>query len=273
MGAGEAASFLEVDSQLCNRRAQGTPQERSLAAPLFSYSAATQSRRRPVSEAIAERKPLPTGTVTFLFSDIEGSTERWERHREAMREAVARHDELMHRVVAGHGGHVFKTVGDAFCVAFRTVPDALNAAIAAQRALRAEDFSAVGDMKIRMAVHTGLADERSGDYFGPTVNRVARLLSVGYGGQILVSGAASDLAQGEMPGKATLRDLGAHRLKDLAYPEQVYQLLEPGLPQEFPALRSLESLPNNLPLQVTAFLGREQDIADIKERLAKTRLL
>ncbi|HLW38467.1 MAG TPA: adenylate/guanylate cyclase domain-containing protein [Candidatus Eremiobacteraceae bacterium] len=226
-----------------------------------------------MSEVIAERKPLPTGTVTFLFSDIEGSTERWERHRAEMKAAVAQHEQLMQAAIAAHDGYVFKTMGDAFCVAFRTVPDAISAALDAQRALQEQDFARVDGLKVRMAIHTGLADERSGDYFGPTVNRVARLLSIGHGGQVLVSGAASDLAQGEMPGKATLRDLGAHRLKDLAYPEQVYQLLEPGLPQEFPALRSLESLPNNLPLQVTAFLGREQDIADIKERLAKTRLL
>src|SRR5579864_7679147 len=133
MGAGEAASFLEVDSQLCNRRAQGTPQERSLAAPLFSYSAATQSRRRPVSEAIAERKPLPTGTVTFLFSDIEGSTERWERHREAMRESVQRHEQLVRSAIESNNGVVFKTIGDAFCSAFYNVADAVAAALSAQR--------------------------------------------------------------------------------------------------------------------------------------------
>lgn len=226
-----------------------------------------------MADAIAERSPLPTGTVTFLFSDIEGSTERWERHRTAMKGAVARHEELMHAAIVAHGGHVFKTVGDAFCVAFRTVPDAIAAALAAQQSLSKEDFSAVDGLGVRMALHTGLADERNGDYFGPTVNRVARLLSIGHGGQVLVSGAASDLAQGEMPSRATLRDLGAHRLKDLSHPEQVYQLLSPDLPAEFPPLRSLESLPNNLPLQVTLFLGREKDVIDIERRLAKTRLL
>ena len=147
-----------------------------------------------MSEAIAERKPLPTGTVTFLFSDIEGSTERWERHRAQMKRAVERHEELMQAAIAGQDGYIFKMLGDAFCAAFRTVPEALNAAIAAQRALHAEDFSMVGELKVRMAIHTGLADERGGDYFGPTVNRVARLLSIGSGGQILVSGAAADLA-------------------------------------------------------------------------------
>jgi predicted ATPase/class 3 adenylate cyclase len=226
-----------------------------------------------MADAIAERSALPTGTVTFLFSDIEGSTERWERHRAAMKTAVAWHETLVQGAISGHGGHVFKTVGDAFCAAFHTVPDAIAAALDAQHALSKEDFSAVDGLKVRIALHTGLADERNGDYFGPTVNRVARLLSIGHGGQVLVSGAASDLAQGEMPPRATLRDLGAHRLKDLAHPEQVYQLLSPDLPADFPPLRSLESLPNNLPLQVTLFLGREKDVMDIERRLAKTRLL
>jgi len=226
-----------------------------------------------MADTLAQRRPLPTGTVTFLFSDIEGSTERWERHRAGMKSAVARHEELLHAAIEQHGGLVFKTVGDAFCAAFQTVPDAIAAALDAQRALAKEDFSSVDHLKVRMAIHTGLADERGGDYFGPTVNRVARLLSIGHGGQVLVSGAASDLAQGEMPPKATLRDLGAHRLKDLSHPEQVYQVLAPDLPADFPPLRSLEALPNNLPLQVTLFLGREKDIADIQRRLAKTRLL
>jgi predicted ATPase/class 3 adenylate cyclase len=226
-----------------------------------------------MADVLAERSPLPTGTVTFLFSDIEGSTERWERYRGAMKSAVAHHEELVNAAITVHGGHVFKTVGDAFCAAFHTVPDAIAAALHAQQTLSKEDFSAVDGLKVRMALHTGLADERNGDYFGPTVNRVARLLSIGHGSQVLVSGAASDLAQGEMPSRATLRDLGAHRLKDLAHPEQVYQLLSPDLPAEFPPLRSLESLPNNLPLQVTLFLGREKDVIDIERRLAKTRLL
>ena len=226
-----------------------------------------------MADAIAERSALPTGTVTFLFSDIEGSTERWERYRAAMKTAVAWHETLMHGAISAHGGHVFKTVGDAFCAAFHTVPGAIGAALDAQLTLSKEDFSAVDGLKVRMALHTGLADERNGDYYGPTVNRVARLLSIGHGGQVLVSGAASDLAQGEMPSRATLRDLGAHRLKDLSHPEQVYQLLSPDLPADFPPLRSLESLPNNLPVQVTLFLGRERDVIDIERRLAKTRLL
>ena len=226
-----------------------------------------------MSEIIAERKQLPSGTVTFLFTDIEGSTERWERHRDAMREAVRRHEEIIQAAIAAHDGYVFKTVGDAFCATFRTVPDAIGAALDAQRALAKEDFSAVDGLSVRMAVHTGLSYERSGDYFGPTVNRVARLLSIGHGGQVLVSGTASDLAQGELPPRITFRDLGAQRLKDLAQPEQVYQLVAPDLPQEFPPLRSLDALPNNLPLQITSFVGRDEEIQTIEKRLQQTRLL
>ncbi|MBV8339437.1 MAG: adenylate/guanylate cyclase domain-containing protein, partial [Candidatus Eremiobacteraeota bacterium] len=128
-----------------------------------------------MSEAVAERRPLPTGTVTFLFTDIEGSTERWERHREAMKAAVARHDAVMREPLEDQGGYVFKTVGDAFCVVFPTAPQAVQAAVDAQRAIASQDWSQVGGLRARMAVHTGLADERNGDYFGPTVNRVARL--------------------------------------------------------------------------------------------------
>ncbi len=211
--------------------------------------------------------------MTFLFTDIEGSTERWETHREGMKSALARHDQLLGSAIEAHGGYVFKKMGDAYCAAFRTAPEAIRAAIEAQQALAKEDFSAVNSLRVRMALHTGYADERDGDYFGPTVNRVARLLAIGHGGQMLVSAAASDLAQGELPAQTSLRGLGAHRLKDLAHPEQVFQLVAAGLPAEFPSLRSLDSLPNNLPLQVTSFLGRDEDVAEVKKLLEKTRLL
>ena len=226
-----------------------------------------------MSETIAARKHLPTGTVTFLFTDIEGSTERWERHRDAMKGAVRRHGEILQASIEGQDGHVFKTVGDAFCAAFHNVADAIAASLNAQRQLEAEDWSAVDGLKVRMAIHTGHTDERDGDYFGPAVNRVARLLAIGHGGQVLVSGASADLSQGELPPRAALRDLGEHRLKDLTHPEQVYQLVAPGLASEFPPLRSLEALPNNLPLQITSFVGRDIDILNVSELLAKHRLV
>lgn len=226
-----------------------------------------------MSQASIETKPLPSGTVTFLFTDIEGSTERWERYREGMKDAVRRHEEIVNAAIAVHGGSVFKTVGDAFCASFQTAPAAIAAALDLQRALLKANFSAVDGLSVRSAVHTGLAHERGGDYYGPTVNRVARLLSIGHGGQVLVSGASADLSQGDLPEQTALRDLGAHRLKDLTHPEQVYQLVAPGLQPDFPPLRSLEALPNNLPLQITSFVGRDLEILTISQSLAKQRLV
>lgn len=216
---------------------------------------------------------VPTGIVAFLFTDIEGSTRRWEARRLAMQSALRRHDAIMSEAIAYSNGYAFKTVGDAFCVAFSTVPDAVRAALAAQRALLKDDWSAVDGLNVRMAIHAGGADERDGDYFGPTTNRVARLLATAHGGQVLLSGAAADLAQGDMPSQTTLRDLGRHRLKDLTYPEQVYQLVADDLQAEFSPLRSLDALPNNLPLQLTTLIGRENDVAQIKNLLGKARLL
>ncbi|MGA9944267.1 MAG: adenylate/guanylate cyclase domain-containing protein, partial [Candidatus Cybelea sp.] len=215
------------------------------------------------TESGAPSSACPTGTVTFLFSDIEGSTARWDGDRVAMASALADHDALMRATLEARRGYVFKTIGDAFCAAFATAADAIAAALDAQRVLAAEDFSAVGGLRMRMALHTGVAQERNGDYFGPAVNRVARLLAIGHGGQVLVSGTAADLLQGEMPPQSSLRDLGAHRLKDLARPEQVYQLVAPDLPERFPALRSLDQLPNNLPRRLTSFVGREEVVAEV----------
>jgi predicted ATPase/class 3 adenylate cyclase len=227
------------------------------------------SDQRPRSLAAAR----PTGTVTFLFTDIEGSTQRWERDRDAMSAALTRHDEILRDAIVDHGGFLFKTVGDAFCAAFATAGDAAAAAIGAQRALDAADFGDVGGVRVRAALHTGAADERGGDYFGPAVNRVARLLAIGHGGQILLSQTTTDLLQGELPGESRLRDLGAHRLRDLANPEHVYQVDVPGLPQTFPALRSLGGFPNNLPSQLTSFVGREGELAEIKALLLEHRLV
>ena len=227
----------------------------------------------PDSAPVTPRGSLPSGTVTFAFTDIEGSTQRWERDRAAMQEAVRRHDGLMRTAIAEHGGYVFKTVGDAFCAAFARPEDAVAAMLAAQRALAAEDFSAVDGLRVRMAIHTGTTDERDGDYFGHAVNRVARLLAIGHGGQVLVSGVTTDLVQGALPAQASLRDLGEHRLKDLTRPEHVYQLLAPDLPADFAALRSLDALPNNLPRMLTSFIGRDAEVSEITGLLEKHRLV
>ena len=215
----------------------------------------------------------PTGTVTFAFTDIEGSTQRWDRDRATMQDAVRRHDALMQTAIAQHDGYVFKTIGDAFCAAFARPEDAVAAILDAQRALGAEDFSNVDGLRVRAAVHTGTADERDGDYFGPALNRIARLLAVGHGGQVLISGITADLVQDALSPQASLCALGEHRLKDLARPEKIYQLLAPGLGADFPPLRSLDVLPNNLPLELSTFVGREAEIDAIAALIEKHRLV
>ncbi len=207
---------------------------------------------------------LPSGTVTFLFTDIEGSTTRWEQQRAAMQAALARHDAILREVIEAHGGHVFKTVGDAFYAGFATAPAALDAALAAQRALAGEDWGEVGPLRVRMALHTGTAEERDGDYFGPPLNRVARILGAGHGGQVLLSTATQELLRDDLPGGAALRDLGEHRLKDLIRPEHLFQIVAPDLPADFPPLRTLENRPNNLPPQPTPFIGRAHEVEAVK---------
>jgi predicted ATPase/class 3 adenylate cyclase len=220
----------------------------------------------------ASRK-LPTGTVTFAFTDIEGSTVRWDRDRATMQSAVRRHDELMRAAIETHGGAVFKTIGDAFCAAFERPEEAVAAMLDVQRAIGAEDFSAIDGLRVRAAIHTGIADERDGDYFGPTLNRVARLLAIGHGGQVLVSNVTTELVRSALPTESSLRDLGEHRLRDLARPEQVYQLVAPDLAADFPPLRSLAALSNNLPVQVTSFIARKIEIAKIVSLIEKSRLV
>jgi predicted ATPase/class 3 adenylate cyclase len=210
---------------------------------------------------------LPTGTVTFLFTDVEGSTKLWERYPEAMRASMARHDEVLLGVMESSGGFVFKTVGDAFCVAFPSAPHALEAALAAQRALLSEGQEKTGPLRVRMALHTGSADERGRDYFGTPVNRVARLLSAGHGGQILLSSATKELVRDALPEGASLRDLGERRLKDLFRPERVFQLISPDLPTSFPLLKTLDARTNNLPAQPTPLVGRESELGEVRDLL------
>jgi class 3 adenylate cyclase len=186
---------------------------------------------------------LPTGTVTFLFTDIEGSTKLWENYPLQMQDALKRHDEILRATVKDHGGYVFKMVGDACCAAFIYPREALDAALATQRALFAEKWPEPIALRVRTALHAGTAEERDGDYFGPSLNRVARLLSVGYGGQVLLSSATHSLVRDHaelVDREARLLDLGEHRLKDLTHPEHIYQLAVPDLPGRFPPLRTSE---------------------------------
>jgi predicted ATPase/class 3 adenylate cyclase len=240
--------------------------------------AAPQTTKDDVVSASPDRTPvrtvpLPVGTVTFAFTDIEGSTIRWERDRAAMQEALRRHDDIVRSSVGANGGHVFKTIGDAFCSVFPRAETAVAAMLAVQREIAGQDFAAVGGLQVRAALHTGTADERDGDYFGPAVNRVARLLAIAHGGQVLVSGITGDLLEGLLTEETALYDLGRHRLKDLTQPERIYQLTAPGLARQFPALRSLDATPNNLPLQLTSFVGREAEVAEISALIARHRLV
>ena len=219
---------------------------------------------------------MPTGTRTFLFSDIEGSTKRWVRHRAAMQSALRVHDRLMRDAIAGHGGHVFKTIGDAFCAAFATPEEAVAAAIDAQRELAHADFAAVGGLRVRMALNTGTADERDGDYYGPALNRVARLLALGDGGQVLVSSVTAVLVRESLPPAASLLDLGEYELRGLDGPECVYQLAAPDLARDFPPLRSQKSdaawlVPDAMRTQ--AFVGRDQLLAQIRGQLSERHRL
>jgi predicted ATPase/class 3 adenylate cyclase len=217
--------------------------------------------------------PVVSGTVTFAFTDIEASTRRWERNFSVMEAAVRRHDALVRAAIVDRGGYVFKALGDAFCAAFSRAEDAVAAMLDVQRLLAAEDFSELDGLPVRAAIHTGTAHERDGDYFGPTVNRVARLLAIGHGGQILLSAATAALVDGRLPPKTRLRDLGQHRLRDLARPERVYGLSAPDLPVDLPPLRSLAALATNLPLQLTSFVGRETELAEIESLIKKHRLV
>jgi predicted ATPase/class 3 adenylate cyclase len=214
-------------------------------------------------------RPRPTGTIAFLFTDIEGSTRSWQAHGALMGAAVARHDELLRAAIETHDGHVFKTVGDAFCAVFETTAQALAAAVEAQRALAGESWVGIEAIRARMAIHVGVAEERESDYFGPAVNRVARLLSAGYGGQVLLSLPASELAHESLPPGIALRDLGEHRLKDLDRAEHVFQLIVPELPNEFAPLKTVDARPNNLPLELTPFIGRTVEIEKVKTLLLK----
>ena len=248
---------------------------------------------------------LPSGTVTFLFTDIEGSTRLAQEHRDQWESLRARHHEILHEAVRAHDGHVFEIVGDAFCVAFHTAAQALEAAVDAQKALQREawgdagghpgrtaspakswssprdDMSRRGDIsiKVRMGIHTGAAQaahEGAGAvrYTGYlTLVLVQRVMSTAYGGQVLLSNSTAELLLRDLPSGVTLRDMKEHRLKGLPEPERLWQVTTADLLQDFPALKTLTTVPNNLPLQLSSFIGREKEIAEIKSLVAANRLV
>jgi predicted ATPase/class 3 adenylate cyclase len=215
----------------------------------------------------------PSGTVTFLFTDIEGSTRRWEESPAAMADALAHHDRIVRGAIEIHDGYIFSTGGDGFAAAFSRVVDAAAAAAEAQVALAGQTWREDVELRVRMALHTGEAWERGGDYLGPAVNRAARLMAAGHGGQVLCSAATASLLSSRLPDEVSLLDLGEHRLRDLSQPERVFQFSMDALPQDFPPLRSLDSFPGNLPIQPTAFVGRRAELAEVTKALQESRVV
>jgi predicted ATPase/class 3 adenylate cyclase len=221
---------------------------------------------------------LPSGTVTFLFTDIEGSTRLAQQFPAELPTLLARHHAILHEAIAAHHGHVFQIIGDAFCVAFHTASDALNAALDAQRSLQHEAWQPA-PIRVRMGLYTGAAqagvvDAIAGGYTGyGTLAHTQRVMSIAHGGQVLLSNSTAELVRGDLSAEVTLRTMGEHRLKGLVQLEQLWQLIAPDITTEFPPLKSLTTVPNNLPLQLTSFVGREKEIADIKRLLNSARLV
>jgi predicted ATPase/class 3 adenylate cyclase len=218
---------------------------------------------------------LPTGTVTFLFTDIEGSTRLAQAHPIEWEESRQRHDAILREAFEAHHGYIFQVIGDAFCIAFHNASDALAATLAAQSALQSAFNNPESIiLRVRMGLHTGEAEVHAGGYQGYlTLSRTQRLMSAASGGQVLISSASEALLRDRLPAGITLRDLGALELKDFPRAENVYQVVSPDLPEQFPPLKSLRVVPNNLPVQLTSFIGREREAADVKRLQTTTRLL
>ncbi|MFN2462749.1 MAG: adenylate/guanylate cyclase domain-containing protein [Candidatus Dormibacteria bacterium] len=213
---------------------------------------------------------LPSGTVTFLFSDIEGSTRLLHRlGDEEFRDVVERHRAVLRAAITAHRGLEVRTEGDAFFVAFNTAADAVGAAIDAQLALVAGSDA----VRVRMGLHTGAALVSDGDYYGLSVHQAARIAAAAHGGQVLVSASTAEQAGGGLPDGTTFNDLGEHRLKDLERPQQLLQLCDPRIETNFPPPQTLERVRHNLPVQASSFVGRQSEIARVHDLLASSRLV
>src|SRR5919108_207587 len=218
---------------------------------------------------LQERPSEPASrTLTFMFTDVEGSTRLWEQHRQAMKDALERHDSILRGAVEGSNGRVVKTTGDGFMAVFDSTVDGVGACLNAQRGLASERWGDTGPLRVRMGLHAGEAAAREGDYFGPTLNRTARIMSAGHGGQVLLSAAAAALVIDELPDRSTLRDLGEYQLKGLGRAERVFQLIHPDLEASFPPLVTPSHRRSLLPEQPSAFVGRVAELAEIAARLA-----
>src|SRR5918995_1233595 len=216
---------------------------------------------------------LPTGTVTFLFTDIEGSTSLLQELGDRYPAVLDEHAAIIRRAVADGGGIEVSTHGDAFFAVFRSPAGAVGAAIAAQRGLAANDWSPGPPVLVRMGAHTGEGALGGDDYAGIDVHRAARIADAAHGGQVILSDATRGLVEHALPAGASLRDLGVHRLRGIADPERLHELVVEGLASDFPAPRTLDARPNNLPLQLTSFVGREEEIAEVERLLGQSRLL
>jgi predicted ATPase/class 3 adenylate cyclase len=227
--------------------------------------------------SMGDQNQFPSGTVTFLFTDIEGSTRLAQEHPQEMPGLLARHHAILHQSIERYRGVVFQIVGDSFAAAFATASDALSAALEAQQTLQTEAWSPE-PIKVRMGIHTGSAQLRENpkgaSYEGyATLALTQRIMSVGHGGQILLSQTTHDLIKERPPRGTELRDMGERRLKDIVRPEHIYQVTAPNLVAEFPPLATLETVNHNLPAQLTSFIGREGEIAEASQLLASTRIL
>ena len=216
---------------------------------------------------------LPSGTVTFLFTDVEGSSRLWEEHPDTMKSALARHDQILRDAIATHDGYVVKMTGDGAHAVFGNAEHAVAAAVLVQDMLAEVDWGEPGSLLVRIGIHTGPAEARDADYFGPAVNRAARLMSAAHGGQVVVSLVTAELVRDLLPDGVALKDLGEHRLRDVSSPERVFQLMRFGLERDFPPLRSLDVLPTNLPRQLTSFVGRDDEILQLRGLLDDHRLV
>jgi predicted ATPase/class 3 adenylate cyclase len=218
---------------------------------------------------------LPSGTVTFLFTDIEGSTQLWEKYPAEMQTALARHDAILREEVASHHGQIIKTTGDGIHAVFEKAVDAVQATVSVQRAISMGQFFAEPGVRlsVRMGLHTGEAELRGDDYYGPVLNRAARIMSVAHGGQILLSRITTEVVRDHLPANTGVHDLGEHLLKDLSRTEHLYQLTAPDLLREFPALKTSNPFPDNLPASLTSFIGREKELAEVITLLRSARLV
>jgi predicted ATPase/class 3 adenylate cyclase/DNA-binding XRE family transcriptional regulator/Tfp pilus assembly protein PilF len=268
----DRGSFMKIARAIPTAPTQAVQPQPAPTPP--SAHTADRTGGRPT---IRQPRAWPQGMVTFLFTDIEGSTRLWEQHPRAMPEAITRHDAIVRRAIESQGGVVFRTAGDSFCAAFADALDGVMAALAAQRALHSEPWGALGlpqaaqtdraALRVRMALHTDTVVMHDSDYHGLPLSRVARLLAAGHGGQVLLSRATHDLVVAQLPPGVGLRDLGSYRLKDLSRPEQILQLMAADLPSTFPPLVTLDIRPGNLPIAPQPLIGRETELATITRQL------